>query len=601
VQQTPSILLEMREYNVCSIIGYLGEERAARLLVNGLRRMEYRGYDSAGVATVFDNQILVKKQAGKVDDVNRAIHLDALPGEVGVGHTRWATHGEVTNVNAHPQLSSSGAVAIVHNGIIDNYLELRQRLAQDGSTFRSQTDSEVIANLLEWNYNRSGEVKQALVQTVSELKGSYAFVALFENETLAAARFHQPLVIGIGKEGYFIASDVLGFLESTDKAIYLNDRDFVILNRDGLFFGDFDMRPVRHQIKRIAYEMAEAEKGEYAHHTLKEIFEQPATILRIGAKTRNETERALGLISQAKKVYITGSGTSFHAALIAKYLFSEHTRIDLEPIIASEVSLSPNRLGPGCVLIAVSQSGESADVLEAASLAMERGAKVVSIVNVMTSSLARMSSISIGLNCGPEIGIAATKSFSSQLALLYEMAERLGEGFVGLDLNDTSNQILKVLQDHSKIERLAQEIRSVSDVYVLGRGVHYPMAAEAALKLKELAYIHAEAIPGGELKHGPIALLDSKYHVIVLNPRDSTYTDTLTTALEAKARGAKIIGISNISSEVYDRWIELPSVHRDLYPFVELVQVQLLSYYLALLKNADPDHPRNLAKSVTVK
>ncbi|HZW84687.1 MAG TPA: SIS domain-containing protein, partial [Nitrososphaerales archaeon] len=277
------------------------------------------------------------------------------------------------------------------------------------------------------------------------------------------------------------------------------------------------------------------------------------------------------------------------------------TSIDLEPIVASEVSVSPNRLGPGCVLIAVSQSGESADVIEAASLATERGAQVVSIVNVMTSSLARMSSISIGLNCGPEIGIAATKSFSSQLALLYELAERLGEGFVGLDLNEASNQISKVLQDHPKVERLAKEIKSVSDVYVLGRGIHYPIAAEAALKLKELAYIHAEAIPGGELKHGPIALLDSKYHVIVLNPRDSTYTDTLTSALEARARGAKIIGISDKFSEVYDRWIELPSVHRDLYPFVELVQVQLLSYYLALLKNADPDHPRNLAKSVTVK
>ena len=563
--------------------------------------MEYRGYDSAGVATLSGNHILVKKQTGKVDDVNRAIHLDTLPGDVGVGHTRWATHGKVTDANAHPQLSSSGTVAIVHNGIIDNYLELRKRLAQGGSTFKSETDTEVIANLLEWNYDRTGDVRQSVVQTVSELKGSYAFVALFDDGTLAAARFHEPLAIGISKKGYFVASDVLGFLESTDKAIYLDNRDLAIINGSSLFIGNFDMRPVRHQITRIAIEMEEVEKGEYAHHTLKEIFEQPVTILKVGAKTEAEMEDALELIRQAKKVYITGSGTSFHAALIAKYLFSRYTRIDIEPIIASEALFSPNRLGPGTVLIAISQSGESADVLQAASLAKERGAEIISIVNVMTSSLVRMSSITLGLNCGPEVGIAATKSFSSQLALLYEMTDRLGGGSVGFDLNETSKQILKLLLKHSKIEALAKEIKSVSNMYVLGRGIHYHIAAEAALKLKELAYIHAEAFPGGELKHGPLALVDSEYQVIVMNPEDTTYIDTLTSAIEAKARGAKIIGVSDKPSEVYDRWIELPSVGQNLYPFVELMQLHLLSYYLALERNADPDHPRNLAKSVTVK
>ena len=587
--------------HVCSIIGYLGHEPAARLLVNGLRRMEYRGYDSAGVATLSGNQILVKKQTGKVDDVNRAIHLDMLPGDVGVGHTRWATHGKVTNANAHPQLSSSGSIAIVHNGIIDNYLELRKSLINDGNTFRSETDSEVIANLLEQNYSRTGDVRRAVVETVSKLKGSYAFVALFEDGTLVAARFHQPLAIGISKDGYFVASDVLGFLESTDKSIYLEDRNVVILSQNGLFVGDFDLNPVRHPITRITNEMAEVEKGDFAHHTLKEIFEQPVTILKAGAKTKTEMERALEMIRRAKKVYITGSGSSFHAAVVAKYLFSRRTKIDLEPMIASEAAFTPNRLGPGSVLIAISQSGESADVLEAASLAKEKGADVISIVNVMTSSLVRLSSISLGLNCGSEIGIAATKSFSSQLAMLHDMAERLGGGLVGFDAGEASKQILKVLLDHSKIEELAMEIRTVSDMYILGRGIHQIIASEGALKLKELAYIHAEAVPGGELKHGPIALLDSDYQVLVVNPDDSTYVDTLTSALEAKARGAKIIGISDKPSEVYDHWIELPSVHHDLFPFVELIQLQLLSYYLALQKNADPDHPRNLAKSVTVK
>ncbi len=563
--------------------------------------MEYRGYDSAGIATLSGNRILVKKQTGKVDDVNRAIHLDTLPGDVGVGHTRWATHGQVTDANAHPQLSSSGRVAVVHNGIIDNYLELRKRLTGDGSTFKSETDTEVIANLLEWNYYRTGSAGQAIVQTVQELKGSYAFIALFVDGTLAVARFHEPLAIGISKHGYFVASDVLGFLESTDKAIYLDNGDLAIIGVNGLFLGNFDMKPARHQITKISVEIEEVEKGEYAHHTLKEIFEQPATILRVGAKTAIEMEDALELIRHAKKAYVTGSGTSFHAALVAKYLFSRHTRIDIEPIIASEALFSPNRLGPGAVLIAISQSGESADVLQAASLAKGRGADVISIANVMTSSLVRMSSITLGLNCGPEVGIAATKSFSSQLALLYEMADRLGRGSVGFDLNETSKQMLKVLLQHPKIEAVAKEISSVSNMYILGRGIHYHIAAEAALKLKELAYIHAEAFPGGELKHGPLALVDSAYQVIVINPEDSTYIDTLTSAIEAKARGAKIIGISDRPNEIYDRWVELPRVHQNLYPFVELMQLHLLSYYLALEKQADPDHPRNLAKSVTVK
>jgi glucosamine--fructose-6-phosphate aminotransferase (isomerizing) len=571
------------------------------MLVGGLRRMEYRGYDSAGVATLFSDQILVKKSIGKVDEVNKAVHLDVLPGNVGIGHTRWATHGGVTNENAHPHLSSSGKVVIVHNGIIDNHRELRERLMESGSVFKSETDSEVIAELLERNYNRTGDIRDAVVQSVSELKGSYAFVAMFEDGTLVAVRFHQPLIIGLSEEGYFVASDILGFVEHTDKAIFLEDRDIVIISKAGMFVGNFDRAYATHQIVKLSNNVGDMGRGDYAHHTLKEIFEQPMTVRRAGRETEREMTEALELVRRAKRVYITGSGTSFHAALMAKHLFSKHSGLTIEPIIASEARFSPNHFGRGSVLIAVSQSGESADVLEAVTWAKERGSQIISIVNVMTSSLVRMSSISLGLNCGPEIGVAATKSFSSQLATLYEMADRLCGGCIGLDFNEASEQITKALRNHQKIKGVASKLRDVSDMYVAGRGIHYFVAAEGALKLKELSYIHAEAILAGELKHGPMALLDSDYYVIVINPYDSTYYDTLLGAREAKARGAKIVGISDKDSDVYDEWIEIPNVRHDLYPFIELVPLQLLAYYLALERDIDPDYPRNLAKSVTVR
>ncbi len=563
--------------------------------------MEYRGYDSAGVATLFGNQILLKKSTGKVDEVNKAVHLDGLPGNVGVGHTRWATHGGVTEANAHPHLSSSGKVVIVHNGIIDNHRELREILAQSGSVFRSETDSEVIAELLERNYGRTGDAKEAVIQAVSELKGSYAFVAMFDNGTLVAVRFHQPLIVGLSKQGYFVASDILGFVEHADKAIFLEDRDIVTITKEGLFVGNIERTPTAHRIVKLSNKVGETGRGEFAHHTLKEIFEQPVTVRRAGRETEREMTEALQMVKEAKSVYITGSGTSFHAALMAKHLFSKHAGITIEPITASEVRFSPYHFGRGSILIAVSQSGESADVLEAVAWAKERGSEIISIVNVMTSSLVRMSSISLGLNCGPEIGVAATKSFTSQLVTLYEMADRLCGGCIGLDLNEVSEEISNALRNHLKIRDVARKLRAVSDMYVAGRGIHYFVAAEGALKLKELSYIHAEAILGGELKHGPMALLDSDYYVIVINPHDSTYFDILLGAREAKARGAKIIGISEKNNDVYDHWIEIPSVRHDLFPFVELVPLQLLAYYLALERDVDPDYPRNLAKSVTVR
>ena len=585
---------------MCSIIGYLGENSAAPVIVKGLKRMEYRGYDSVGVATFSGNQILVRKGVGKVAEVNNTVKLDALSGTVGIGHTRWATHGGVTETNAHPHPSSSGEVAIVHNGIIENYLELKKELQQKGYTFKSETDSEIIANLLQYNFDQTKDIKKSMMQTVSKLRGNYAFAAVFENGILTAARFHEPLIIGVGKDGYFISSDVLGFVEHTDEVIYPDNREFVIINSEGIQMFNYEGNPVQHQITKVSKELADAYKGDYAHFTLKEISEQPLTILKAGDSTKRELDLVTEFVRHAKNLYITGSGTSYNAALVAKHLFSKYAKIKIEPLISSEVQFSSNLFDHQSILIAVSQSGESADVLEAVNIAKKEGAKIISIVNITTSSLVHASSISIGLNCGPEIGVAATKSFTSQLAILYKITERLG-GFSVLDLDIVSKHITTILSDHSKIQNVAKKLKDVSDIYVLGRGVHYPIASEAALKLKELTYVHAEGIPGGELKHGPLALMDSNVYVIIINPNDSTYVDTLASAHEIKARGAKIIGISDKPNDVYDYWVEIPSVSEILFPLVEIIPIQLLAYYSALEKDTDPDYPRNLAKSVTVK
>jgi len=586
---------------MCSIIGYYGNDSAAPIMVKGLKRMEYRGYDSVGVATKSDHKIEVRKGVGKVSEVNDSEKLDKLPGSIGIGHTRWATHGKVTAINAHPHPSTSGKIAIVHNGIIENFNELKEELQKDGFTFVSETDSEVIANLLQKNYNETSDVKKSIINTVSKLKGHYAFVAMFENGTLAAARYHEPLIVGVGKDNYFLSSDVLGFIEKTDDAIYIDNGNFVILDSSGLQICDYEGTPVKHQITKVSKEFADAYKGDYAHFTLKEISEQPETILNAGKKTESAIEQTSDFIKHAKTVYITGSGTSYNAALVAKYLMSKYAKIKIEAIISSELPTLPDSIETNSILIAISQSGESADVLEAVKIAKKSNAKILSIANHKNSALVHESSLFLGMNCGPEVGVAATKSFTSQLAILYKITENLCDGCLGLDFKQVSNSISKILSNHSKIQNISKELKEVSDIYILGRGIHYPIAAEAALKMKELTYIHAEGIPGGELKHGPLALMDSNVYVIIINPNDSTYTDTLTSASEIKARGAKIIGISDKNSDVYDHWIEIPTIKESMFPLIEIIPIQLLSYYSAIEKDTDPDYPRNLAKSVTVK
>ena len=584
---------------MCSIIGYSGLDSAAPILVKGLQKMEYRGYDSVGIATESGKKIILKKGVGKVVEVNNSMMLDALPGNIGIGHTRWATHGKVTEKNAHPHSCNSGKIAIVHNGIIENFEELKSELQNKGYKFQSETDTEVIANLIQLNFDETMNIKQSIMKTVNQLKGHYSFVVIFEDGTLAAARFHEPLIVGVGKNSHYISSDVLGFIEKTDDAIYVDNEDFVIVDGSGIHIFDFDGTSVKYQITKVSKEFADVYKGDFAHYTLKEISEQPDTILR--AVDNDQIEEFVDNIKQAKNLYITGSGTSYNAAEITKYLMSKFAKIKINTLISSELPFSPNEIEPNSTLITISQSGESADVLEAVKIAKESNAKILSIVNLLNSSLSQQSSLAIGLNCGPEIGVAATKSFTSQLSILYKICDQLCNGCINPDWEKVSSAISQILSNNSKVKEIAKNLRDVSDIYVLGRGVHLPIAKEAALKLKELTYIHAEGIPAGELKHGPLALMDSNVYVIIINPNDSTYNDTLNSANEIKARGAKIIGISDKKSSVYDYWIDIPSIDEALYPLIEIVPIQLLSYYSALEKKTDPDYPRNLAKSVTVK
>jgi glucosamine--fructose-6-phosphate aminotransferase (isomerizing) len=567
---------------MCSIIGIIGTNIVAPTLVDSLKRMEYRGYDSVGIATLSTNKISVKKGIGKVGQVNSNLNLAAMEGFVGIGHTRWATHGGVTDYNAHPHPCCTDDIVVVHNGIIENYLPLKEELVKRGHRFRSETDTEVIAHLLEEYYNAGRDIKYAMIETVKRLEGAYAFVAMFANGALACARLDEPLVIGISDKTYYASSDVLGFLQYTDQAIFLDNRDIAVIDKAGISIFNFSGDPMTRCVTKVAWELADANKGEFAHYTIKEISEQRTS---------------------ANNILVTGSGSSYHTSLIVSMLGSRFLKKRFEPVMASEFKYNMDSIDKDTVIVAISQSGETADVLSATKLARAAGAKILSIVNVQTSSLARIADISLSIKVGPEIGVAATKSFTGQVSLAYAILDRISGGKIGFDREVVSDKISRMLAGSASIERLVNmTMPKVNDIYLLGRSIHFPIALEGALKMKELAYVHAEGIAAGELKHGPLALMDKNAVVFVLNPDDKTYSDTLSSAYEVKARGAKIIGISNLPNNIYDSIIEIPKMDNDLlYPLVEIIPLQLFSYYLALQNNADPDFPRNLAKSVTVR
>ena len=592
---------------MCSIIGCIHNESSsgvANVLVESMSKMEYRGYDSVGIATLDDAEISLKKGVGKVSDVNRQLSLDGLKGRIGIGHTRWATHGGVNESNAHPHVCTRSEIAVVHNGIIENHLSLKEQLKKNGVVFKSETDTEVIPNLLSLSLLEERKIKNAVIKTVSQLTGQYSFIAMLKDNSLIGVKNHEPLILGMGKDGYFLSSDVLGFAKHVDKVIYLDDEQFVIVNNNEYHIYDFDGNPVDLIPTKISKTFENVEKGNYDHFTLKEIHEQTTSILNSGTKSLDEFNTFYNILKDSQRVYVTGSGTSYHSALVAKYLFPKIAGMSVEPIMSSEMKFFDDCFDEKSTLVAISQSGESADVLNAVEFAKEKKSKVLSIVNTTTSSLVKASDSFIGLNCGYEVGVAATKSFTSQLTILYRLLEKFDPSQnISSRLPLAVNAISEILENKNTVLEISKHLANIGNLYILGRGVHYPIAKECALKIKELSYVHAEGVATGELKHGPLALMDESTYVIVINPKDnpSTYADNISNASEIKSRGAKIIGVSNEPDQIYDYWIPLPTVPPIFYPLIETIPFQLMAYYLSLERGNDPDYPRNLAKCVTVK
>jgi glucosamine--fructose-6-phosphate aminotransferase (isomerizing) len=590
---------------VCGIIGYTGKEPAASILYGGLTRLEYRGYDSAGIATVDNNRIHIVKDKGQLGNIVGKCNETTLPGRAGIGHVRWATHGGATKENAHPHCDSEQKIAVVHNGIIANYEELRSKLLSECS-FRSETDTEVIPHLIRHYMDSGLSFEDAFFAMTRELKGSYAILAVYASEPdkIMAARRDAPLVIGLGDAANFIGSDVLSFLRYTKKVIYLNDGEGAVLTKENVTIYDADHKEVIHQAELVNWEWKEGNKGSYDYYMMKEIEEQPRAIRQALLQDDKVLMKMAMTIRRARQVVFVGCGTSRHAALIGRYAFSKIGHIFSEVVMGSEFGYFSESIDKGTVVIAISQSGETADVLSGVREAKANGATIYSLVNVVGSSLARLSDQVLYLNCGPEIAVAATKSFTAQLCLLYQIAyaldDRLPEGKA--KLKELSSVVDSDLEYYTEsLPSLAYKLRDKTDFYYLARGVNFAVADEGALKLKEIAYTHAEGMPAGELKHGTLALITDGTPVIAICPLDYTYEDSMANIMEAKARGAYVIGVSNAQSMIFDDSIKISSCEEILYPLVTTIPLQILAYYSAIARGLNPDKPRNLAKSVTVK
>jgi glucosamine--fructose-6-phosphate aminotransferase (isomerizing) len=589
---------------MCGIVGFVGKEAAAAFLLQGMKNLEYRGYDSAGLATVANGRLWCRKDAGRLEAVQQKHHLAELPGNVGIGHVRWATHGGVTAVNAHPHLDCKKEIAVVHNGIIGNYQQLRSQLSAR-HLFVSETDTEVIPHLIEEYMEGGASLEEAVLQATKQLHGSYALVAMSvrEPDKLVAARKDSPLVVGIDGGRKFVASDTLAFLAQTNQVAFVEDGETVVL-ADDITFLDGEGRRRKKEFTQIDWQWGEATKDGHDFFMMKEIMEAPQAIR--SAVIQDEKlilEMAMDIL-RAKQVIFTACGTSRHAALIGRYLFSKLAGKFCDVIMGSEFHYYSESVDKNTLVIAVSQSGETADVIEGVKKARENGATIFSLVNMVGSSLARISDRTIYLNCGPEIGVAATKSFVGQLAVLYllayTMASKLEEGTE--KIRAMSFEIERILaRNGSTLKELAKHTKDKNDFYYIARGINFAIAAEGALKLKEISYIHAEGMPAGELKHGTLALIEDGTPVLAICPKDYTFEETLANAIETKARGAFVIGVSEERNPIFDEWIEIRGVEEVFYPLVTIVPLQLLAYYLAVARGLDPDKPRNLAKSVTVK
>jgi glucosamine--fructose-6-phosphate aminotransferase (isomerizing) len=589
---------------MCGIIaGISVSDEIAPILLEGLKRVEYRGYDSAGVATVSDGRILVEKDVGRVEYLEEKYQVSKMPGHVGIAHTRWATHGGVSQENAHPHLSCDGSVAVVHNGIIENYLDLKKALIKGGHKFASETDTEVIVHLIEQASKRERDPLRATLGALKKLRGQYAIVAMFRErpDILIGARNDAPLVAGLGKKESFLASDVLAFISRTDRAVFLENMELACISSKGVKVYDMRGREVRRKATQLAWELSDISKLDYAHYTLKEIHEQPATVQRAMLQEPHKLAAFADAIREASSVVLTASGSSYHAALLLKGRLNRDARIRCDAVLAGEFDHQAHFVDGKTVMVAFSQSGETADLLDAVKLGRKEGAKVMSVVNAAGSSLARESDAVLLLNCGPEVGVAATKSFTAQVMVGNMIADAVvGKNTVG-DPKRVGRQVEEALETEAKVKSVANAFRDRSDFYFIARGQHYPIAQEGALKLKELSYIHAEGMPASELKHGTLALIEKGTPVVVIAPGGEGFDAIISNAMELQARGAEIIGVSDRDHPVFKHRITIPSANESVGPILEVIPLQLLAYFMAVAKSTDPDYPRNLAKSVTVK
>jgi glucosamine--fructose-6-phosphate aminotransferase (isomerizing) len=619
---------------MCGIVGYIGAKKVVPLILDGLKRLEYRGYDSAGIAVVGQNgKMEMRRAEGKLRNLEEAIRLSPLDGVYGIGHTRWATHGRPTEENAHPHRDCTGDIVVVHNGIIENYLELKQQLASEGHKFLTETDTEIVAHLLERYSANGAPLEDALLRTVKLLHGVYALVAISTRDPLkiVAARLGPPAVIGLGQNEYFVASDIPAILYHTRDVFFMNDGDIAILTPQGVRLMDFEGRAIERPLQHVTWDPIMAEKGGFKHFMQKEIFEQPRAVrdtllgrisLESGKVFLDEMQITEDEFQRFENVKIVACGTSWHAALAGKFMIERLAKLPVEVDYGSEFRYRDPIVDSHSLAIFISQSGETADTLAAQREARTKGAKTLGICNVVGSMITREASGTIYTHAGPEIGVASTKAFTCQLTALVLVAmylaqqrgSRPSEAAQTLlqELMRLPHKMESILQHDEEIEELARQFFRYTDFLYLGRGIHYPMALEGALKLKEVSYIHAEGYPAGEMKHGPNALIDENLPVVVIATRDESdsasmtrYEKSVSNIKEVKARDGIVISIitegDRLAREASDHVIEIPSTPELLAPILEILPLQLLAYHIAVRRGCDVDQPRNLAKSVTVE
>ncbi|MFZ5516194.1 MAG: glutamine--fructose-6-phosphate transaminase (isomerizing) [Candidatus Zhuqueibacterota bacterium] len=610
---------------MCGIVGYIGDREAAPILFEGLKRLEYRGYDSAGISTIASEKLIIHKKKGKISELETALDCSRLPGTLGIGHTRWATHGEPNEQNAHPHDDCTGRLAIIHNGIIENYASLKKELQAKGHKFKTETDTEALVHLIEEYYKNNGSLEKAVREALLNIKGTYgiAVICTDEPDMLITARKGSPIVIGIGENEYFVGSDTAAIVGHTQRVSYLDDNEMAIIHRKNMVIKTIDDRTVEKRVEKIAYDLEKIEKGGYAHFMLKEIMEQPQTVydsMRGRLLEEEGTARLGGIVHElesllyARRVLFSACGTSWHAALIGEYMVEEYVRIPVEVEYASEFRYRDPIIDRDTVVTVISQSGETADTLAAMREAQRKKAKVLGICNVVGSTIARESDAGIYLHAGPEIGVASTKAFTSQvtvlalmtllLARMSSMSASKGREIVQ-EMKMLPDKIQRILDKHREIEEIAGQYANKPNFLYLGRGYNFPVALEGALKLKEISYIHAEGYPAAEMKHGPIALIDQNMPVVFIATKDSTYEKIISNIEEVRARRGKLIAIATegddfIQSKV-DHTIYIPSTLEFLTPILTIIPLQLLAYFIAVNRGCDVDQPRNLAKSVTVE